>query len=449
MCSNPDGPFGTLLDVASLPDDRVCVVLERLDGRTLGRYLSDRGTISTGEAVTILASVTLAVAKLHDAGLSHGSLSPVTVLFYPTGRPLLAGLGALRELSEESMARRKALREDYCRLTCVLREVFAHLEPGAEQHETRREAGLLADRFEGLIWSTPFRPCLPDLERQLFEWMPAGPVRLITTETDTTPGCAPGRLLPTVVGIPVQSTRAKRRHREQSGGPQRLRARAQMLVGTALGLVDGHPLVQLRSRLTSSLTARHRPLVTAVLVGGAVLLAVVTLIPAGEGDPSQGQESAATPQGAATTETSPSPYEAEVAPSEPVREPAAADSAAVEGDDPVLAVPVLLNRRAACLATASVVCLDTADQSGSTAMSGDSYTVRLLQQGGALTSEPDYTTLVVELVERTGNMALLSLSPPGSEGTGSDTRGELNSKPASVLVVKGEAGWRLREIFAY
>jgi hypothetical protein len=107
----------------------------------------------------------------------------------------------------------------------------------------------------------------------------------------------------------------------------------------------------------------------------------------------------------------------------------------------------LFVERARCLAAASLACLEGADQLGSAVLDADQSAVARARGGATAHHGPDYTRYQASLIERTGNSALVELAPPAS-GSGARAAPE-NSKPASVLVIKGEAGWRLREIFEY
>jgi hypothetical protein len=118
-----------------------------------------------------------------------------------------------------------------------------------------------------------------------------------------------------------------------------------------------------------------------------------------------------------------------------------ADRAAVEGDDPAAAALVLMRLRAGCLAEASVLCLDGVDQPGSVAMAADGYLVRQRQAVPEPAATPDWIPVTAQLSERTGNAALVALAGSADGG--------VNAQPASALVIKGEAGWRLRELFDY
>ena len=110
----------------------------------------------------------------------------------------------------------------------------------------------------------------------------------------------------------------------------------------------------------------------------------------------------------------------------------------------------LLRARNECLSGASVACLDTVDQAGSAALATDRYRLAQGADAGETTAAPqasvigDPTGYTLSLVERTGDSALIALEP-SSPLNGK----EMHSEPASVLVVKGEAGWRIREIFGY
>jgi len=477
LCQSPENHMVRLIDVATLSDERVCLVQERLDGRTLARLLTDRGTIATGEAVTLLAPVVAALAALHDSGLRHGAIGPAAILLHPSGRPVLGGLSAVRDLPDVPTARLRVLRDDYSGVVGLLRDVFAHLDAGAEAGGSTREAGLLVDRFEARIALTPFRPGLAELERDLFGWATATPVRLGAPEAADASRArvTPARVPVAVGGVPgthrtgrhrvtaPERVRANLRQGHRAGGgatdaytsgelfpdgarsagreaflglPGDAIALVRGLSGSAWQLLDGHPGERLRARIGAALRVRRRPVLVAVLVGLSAVVLALTLLPPG-GLSSRGQED---PIPGATAMASPPATAASGAPTA-AGKPAASDdttngeSAERTGDDPVLALPALLQARADCLAQASVICLDAVNQSGSAAMAADSYAVRMRQEGGAPTIEPDYTALTASLVERTGDVALLEL-------TG-------NSKPASVLVVKGEAGWLLREIFTY
>ena len=159
-----------------------------------------------------------------------------------------------------------------------------------------------------------------------------------------------------------------------------------------------------------------------------LLLAGALMLPAGTAGPVRG--------GAGTAE--------------PTSPPPAAAVPSLQADDPAAAVLDLLRLRHECLAEASVLCLDGVDQAGSVAMATDSDLVRQAQAGDTAvdlrptpsSAEASATELSATVQERTGNAALVVLGDAGGQPAP-------NTQPASALVIKGEAGWRLRELFDY
>jgi hypothetical protein len=103
-------------------------------------------------------------------------------------------------------------------------------------------------------------------------------------------------------------------------------------------------------------------------------------------------------------------------------------SGAVVEDDPIAAFTELTRVRNDCIRDLSILCLDAVLQPDSAAMADDVELIRSIERGdgGEAVIEPEQ----VELAERLGDAALLDY--------------ETDSKPASVLLVKTEAGWRIR-----
>lgn len=427
------GSLPELIDVATVPDGRVCLVQEWLAGGSLSRLLREGAPLLPGEAVTILAPVAVAIAALHRMNVFHASLGLASIMFDARGRPVLTGMGALGELSSAgdpppaSETRRDLLREDYCRFTALMRGVFDHLDP---VQPVARQAELVAARFEIATGEVPFRPRLDELERALFDWAPAMPVGLTGS----------ARREPAVLADAAQGAKL-------AEGLRREALRVELHQTPPLGVDASTPLQHPGARMphwleffhlphdvNAWISARRRPLVVAGLVAASGFVLALALLPPtgghGEGD--------AGPRAAADGEAAPGTY----------GEPSVASAAdqraltdALEGDDPVAGVSALLELRAACLAAASVVCLDGVDQAGSAMMAADSYSVRMVQQGGSDAGIDGYDAFRPSLVEQSGNSALVALLPIASSTA--------ESQPASALVVKGEAGWRLREIFDY
>ncbi|HSP51860.1 MAG TPA: hypothetical protein VLO00_03100, partial [Cryobacterium sp.] len=375
---------------------RTCLVLEQLTGGALNGLLEGGRPIHPGEAVTILAPVAAALVELQAIGLLHPSVNLSTILFDAAGRPVVTGLGQLRPLPGAGSGRSEALEEVHGRLAQVVRAVLDQVEPGATAPSAQRDL----DRWcvEAVARSAARTPS--ELEHLLFAWAEAVPVRLSRTREAGNNPQPPGAWLRQPIPDEVSRPRATYR-----------RPRADTPAGKLTALLGRRPRV------------RRGPLLLAALVAVVSTgLALTVLDPGGSAEP------------AGPTATAGDDAENDTADANGT----AGDEAAVNGDDPVVAVPALLRIRARCLGELSIVCLDGVHQARSAALAADGHTLRLMQQGGGAPEQEDLASWAGVLVERTGDVALVSLQAPDAE-----------RQPASVLVVKGEAGWRIRDIFDY
>ena len=165
------------------------------------------------------------------------------------------------------------------------------------------------------------------------------------------------------------------------------------------------------SRLMDSARTVRRPIWMAAGVGVSSLVAALFLVPPGESG--EAVQPAATPLPTAQTSASP-----------------------VVADDPAAAFAMLMTARARCIRDLSVLCLEAVDQAGSAALDDDAAVIRSIESGESTGLDLVLDETSIEIVERHGDAALLRY------GTGAD------SEPASVLLVKGEAGWRIRDYLA-
>lgn len=475
------GTLSRLADVATTPDGRACLVLDRLAGPTLAGLLADRGRLAPGEIVTIVATVTTALHALHTAGFGHAAVTPASVRFDDRGRPVLLGLGDLVDLPAGAggVARR---RDDLVRLAGFVRSVVDHLD-----HRRTELAGADAvlAAFDTAATVRPLPADLTGPEAALFTWCPATAVAGAAPGASTAepgdprepgapressatvpqhrpvparPDTDPGRPAGAGAGAP----RAVARTRPIRGAPAalvtRLR-RAAPVWRAALPRLPGGAARAARSvagavrsrgdgRTGRTRVRAHAARIPAkpVLVGIGLAVLLVwsalagltgTSAPAGSGAGADATSAPATaPPTVAATTAAGLPEPAGSA------DPAGAPS--LQADDPAAAVLDLLRLREACLAETSVLCLDGVDQAGSVVMAADGYLVRELQATDAERAparQPPVATLSATVRERSGNAALVALSgaTPDSGYT----------QPASALVIKGEAGWRLRELFDY
>ena len=84
---------------AFVAGDSVVLVLDHVPGGSLTRLLECRGRLTAGEVVTLLVPLARALSVVHDHGLTHGRVSPSSVLLTDDGRPMLSDSGLLRLLT--------------------------------------------------------------------------------------------------------------------------------------------------------------------------------------------------------------------------------------------------------------------------------------------------------------------------------------------------------------
>ncbi len=362
----------SLLDVASAQGKPV-LIMQRLAAHTLAALCVARDSLTSGEAVTILAPLAEALERCHRAGVAHGGLGAGVVGFTASGAPTLTGFGASTVfeagLSDAHRAEVVAVRRDRDAFARLAMHVLGRV-PGAEPILAWIDGASSAD------------PWLRDLPARLFAWSGAAPVQFSTPllEPTTTP-------IGPVVG------------RDTHAPP---RAGLDALVDRVSG--------PWRDRLGSLVTS-VRPRFW--VLGGATLIAIVV----GVVVVSQPKMDALTPAASDVPATS-------------TPTPALEDPEGAGAEDPAVALRALLEVRAECIHDLSVLCLDAVAQPGSSALAHDQQLVRDLQRGGEMPEMIRADEIVVE--ERLGGTALMTVT-------------SANSEPASILVMRSEAGWRIRD----
>ncbi|TFC01868.1 hypothetical protein E3O42_09295 [Cryobacterium adonitolivorans] len=471
MLTVPPAMLASLRDVATAPDGRLCLVLDRLTGSSLDRLLAERGALGAGEVVTIAATITTALQALHETGFSHSMIGPACVRFDGRGRPVLLGLGALEDLPPggAGVARR---RDDLVRLAGCVRAILDHLDPHVPEAATAQ--AVLAE-FEATATARPVPTDLTGVESVLFAWAPATAVR------GAAPGIPPadadgalklqGPATPRIVLTrPARPTEVRglpgTGHGRLRGAERRRPANRSGPVGRLVlrwraGYRSRLQIVHDRSRATAKW--RHALLMRALLVrdllgralpgravprravrAGVVGVCLAVVLAAGGLAALSWADSPAAGPGTTTARPAAEPAAAQ---GDNGSAGAAGFAGTLEADDPAAATLALLQLREGCLAEASVLCLEGVDQAGSVAMAADSYQARqeapsagrLAAQGPLTVGKATVFTATVQ--ERRGNAALIVLTPVAG--------GPARMQPASALVIKGEAGWRLRELFDY
>jgi hypothetical protein len=402
-----------LADVATSTDGRVVLVLPRVAGGSLGEALSRRDSPGPLDRVRILRSAIGAVQALHGAGWAHGRVDPTSILLATDGTPVLAGFGDAVPLDDES--RTRDLVQTAALVCAVLR-----LEPTA--------AGLLlrledeAPGLDALDWA------LADLQRQ------AEPAADSAEST-----LWPAARLDGLVGSDPHDFRAVPGHERADsrsslrpeGGPgsqaDAVEAKAYGPVGWRDRIADLEGLAPLLRALHMAAGSVRRPVWVAAGGVAAALVVAMVLIPQGEKSASADLAEAVQVDTSSTATADPATDAS--APAGTAAEPSAAEmpDAAAMSDDPLEAVRTLLVARQVCFETGNPDCFDSVDQAGSTALDDDVAAMADLPAGAPV--PPPVPLGDAPFVQRTGDSAIIA------------------GEQVSILLVRGDGGWRIRDIF--
>ncbi len=382
------------------------LVFERLTHGSLAELLTLRESLDAGEVVTIVAPLVEAVMRMHCAGAAHGALTARRVMFREDGAPVLIGFGSSTVFTpgapEVVLERQAGVGAD----RRAVRELASRLL-GRVGGSRARAARALADALE----ACPEDALLDMLMSRLFELAAAAPVRFVPDGTVAV--SANSRMV--AIGAPIVEVPAL---------PNAWKQR----VLDAVDASPAAPVATVVARVWRGWSPRRRRVVLGVGAGAIAWAVLVAVAPAPI-------------VRSATAAPTPSPSTFAPRVSAP---PTPAGIDPLVADDPRGAAIALVMARERCLRSLSVLCLDGVEQQDSGALRDDRELIRAAQRGGEL-SDPlvsDPSTLDPELVERRGASALVRLRPAGS-ASGSPTP---QRDPASLLLVKGEAGWRIRDV---
>jgi serine/threonine protein kinase len=128
-------------DILRLPDGRIAMVMELLDGETLAARIARVGALDPGEAVRIARAIADVLEATHAAGIIHRDLKPENVFILPDTRIKVLDFGAALSDSrpnekagtlgtpwymapEQAMGNPPDRRSDIYSLGCVLFEML-------------------------------------------------------------------------------------------------------------------------------------------------------------------------------------------------------------------------------------------------------------------------------------------------------------------------------------
>lgn len=440
LCRGRSDHVVRLIDLSVAPGRHNVLVLELLSGGSLADLIVRRERFRSGECVTILSSVIRAIDDLHRAGVAHGHLADDRVLFDGAGRPVLVGFGhssdAFAAEGDDSFGADLAYFASLCSTLLSMVDDDGREDALVELREwfgvTHAQA--VGESFAALV------------EDRLFAFSQPLPISLTREQG------LPERRHQSA-GSTGQVPAAAGRDSFADVARGRVALAKEMLVAT----IDASPGVAVRRRMSDFFQSHRRPVIASGALCAVLLFVVLATVPVTVGDDSElslsrSSDEPHTPDSdlrtsnesaGSTVDDSESAVE-----DSPESADASFDSAAgqtprdadvVAGDDPVSAASSLLVRRQHCLTTASASCLKLVNQAGSPLFEADQLLIGSEGNNNASTIL-DLSDHSVSVVDRSGNSALVALAPPAGATAG-------DAKPASALMIKGEAGWRLREIF--
>ncbi|MCD5347234.1 hypothetical protein [Agromyces sp. S2-1-8] len=448
MGADASGTLPTLVDVAVLDDRRRVLVLDRIAGPTLAHLLGER-LLDPGEATTILAPLVAAAAGLADAGFVHTRMATSDVMIDETGRPRLVGLGAVRSLDAAgaAVARTELLRESHRRLAALIEEVARSTRQPAV---FERAAAIARSGAE----SRPFARTEGEIERALFAAATAAPVR--TNVGAAARGSLPTRIAPSTsepmmsTAGPVTSQATRERQRPAGSRARGWRATLGELAQLPIPAVepvarsaDADRAGAARRRWRELIAGRRRPLVVGAAAGGAALVLLLTLVPPSAEAGGVDRETVTATDSASSGRTEARRAAVPTGGTGGADEahgterdsdgPAAEEGAALV--DPVAAAVALMTLRQECLAAIDAGCLDQVDQPGSALDRSDREALARAREG-EVPEVPGFALDQLSVSAEMGDAVLLELPYADPQ-----------REPASLLVMRGEAGWRLRELF--
>ena len=400
-----------LQDLATAPDGRPCLILQRLAPHGLARLLADRDALDAGEAITVLAPIAEAVGELHRVGVAHGNLRPSAILFDGSAAPVIAGFGHAsligdfpattieRSLTTAQLADEPRVSDDLVGLKLLCRAVLA------------RVRGIDAQTSELFSWfdmagSTMVAADVThELAERLFDLATPLPLALPSAVHEIESRPAPRRLESTASAPPDQEPTPRRGWMSVLHLPDWL----DNAVSAGMGARSFRERLSTVRALFGSV---RKPVWVAGALGVVALAAALVLIPPAQTD------------AAPTDQGEPAP-----------RAAAQPGSAAIRADDPAAAARELFDTRALCLRDRSVQCLDGVDQVDSAAMEVDRHLIRSRQRSASESGTVATRASSATIVERLGDSALVALELD-----------QTDSVSVSLLLVKGDAGWRIRDV---
>lgn len=428
-----------LLDVVEVGKE-LGLVLPELSTGSAHDWLDDRGLVTAGEAVTLLVPLLRVLLHLERRGVDPAldlasSLRLENVLFDESGAPMVVGLRARRQSLPHDEIVRALPSPEVTAAGRLVREVLTRTRGG--------DPMCLAALEELLVRPAP----IDELIEAVFELEQAAPLEEpMTAFASPTDGgdirAADATSSPASLGPGEPASRRPEHPLDQVvPGFALLRE----VAGRSAAITR---LVGALKQVRPAVWATGGILIASAVAGSTLLgdggnadepstaaIAASTTAPVPSAFPSSSErrvEPPATPSASPLQAASPAQPESPEAEAPTAESPAGkpSDTAAVlTGDDADSAADLLVTLRADCLAALDAACLAAVDQPGSPALRAD---LAAIDEPGRL-DDLAIELEITEAVNRVGGSALYSALTH-------------EKQPASVLIARTQAGWRVRNV---
>ncbi|WP_354566765.1 protein kinase [Glaciihabitans sp. UYNi722] len=408
-----------LQDLAIAPDGLPSLVLPRLGSGSLARLVDTRSWLDAGEVVTAITPIATALDELHRVGVAHGGVQLSAVLLDATGTPVLAGFGLARligpfppgetgsSLTPAQLEENDEVLGDLADLAGMTRALLERIDGQTPAVSDLRR--WIDETLPGVIPGS----FGTQLSERLFDLAPARPLVLRNASPEGT-----GRV------IPLRTASLSSSAQENRDDAARVHLAGihvpEWIEDVMNASLESHPLAALRARLVRALAPVRRSVWIMGGIGVAAVIAALVILPAGQG--TKAASNGAEPSRSASAQ-----------PTKSKPQPVATEK--ITGEDPLGAAEQLLEVRRSCLSRRSVTCLDGVNQKESAAMDADVGLIRRLQQGKDASPDESLDDVQLQPVQRLGDSAIVGFTLPGDD-----------AQPASLLMMKSDAGWRIRDL---
>jgi len=418
-------------DVVAASDGSPAIVFSWQTAGTLRRLLRERESLRPGEAITILAALSAGISRVHRTGIALGSITVDRIHFDAAGCPFFSEWEDARHRADAPTPTKiqhdPVFLADRSQLAAVALSVLAAVSAERQDEHCMAELKVWLDdphEHAAADWELEW-------ERRLFSIGAPEPVSF-TPEPESNLREVPLARVGRTLGPAGASNEA----RSEWGAFFALPVGIEHSVDEILCR-----LRRLGARCNVSVRqwcAPVRKRTWSVAAAGLIALVLAAALAlAVEDDPNEGAGSLTeTSSSSVADESVDSSAAGGLSQNEHSKQQASGSSVVRNGDlsaEPDEALQTLIATRARCIRDLSIECLEVVSQPNSPAFDADAKLIAAVLEGQELDPTSLFELSSAQQVQTLGNSVLFEFE--AAEGI---------SKPASLLLVKGEAGWRIR-----